>query len=79
MTDHIPVLRSVAKRISLLTALGASALFSSPSLPAAPSDFTVESPVDGETFKLSDAKGRLEQRRSQPDGQSRRQLEENRR
>lgn len=58
MNDHTPIRRSVAKRLSFVTAVGAAALFSSLGLHAAPSDFTVESPVDGKTFKLSDAKGK---------------------
>jgi len=58
MNDHTSILCTVAKRISFLMVVGAAALFSSLCLQAAPSDFTVESPVDGKTFKLSEAKSK---------------------
>ncbi len=58
MNDHTSILCTVAKPISFLMVVGAAALFSSLCLQAAPSDFTVESPVDGKTFKLSEGKGK---------------------
>ncbi len=58
MNDHTSILCTVAKRISFLMVVGAAAFFSSLGLHAALSDFTVESPVDGKTLKLSDAQGK---------------------
>ena len=45
-------------RVILLLAAGITVAFTPVSLPAAPADFTVESPADGKKFKLSEAKGK---------------------
>lgn len=50
----IPSLRSVSR----LAALTLTLLLSHASFAAVPADFTVESPVDGRTFRLSEARGR---------------------
>lgn len=57
MKSTLPPLRALSDRILLLVAL--LAFSAAPvSIAAAPADFTVESPADGKTFKLSEAKGK---------------------
>ena len=59
MKSNSSPLRALALHLSLFSTVAVIAVaLSATSLRAAPADFTVESPADGKTFKLSEAKGK---------------------